>query len=226
MKILIKFGLLLTLLIGVNAQGQSYSYKVKYGVIQAGVAELVHQVEGGILNSYLVIESSPWLSNLWTLSDSILSEYVIDVGRLTNHTKAIHEGGYHRNYDVSFSDSNFASVNGKRKAVMTEGLKDIPSLLYDLSNTRFKDGDTLNFNLWDGRGQGVLNLVVEKVGKPTLLRPFVHTGWKLTPLNSTRKSRENEIRLSMLYSKSYPHTPLRIEINTKYGNVSMRLDEP
>ncbi len=208
------------------AQAQTYSFKVKYGMVNAGAAKLVHQVKDGILKSSLVIESSPWLSNLWTLSDSIISEYRIETARLEQHTKAIHEGKYHRNYRVSFDDSNKVDINGKVKVVETEGLTDIPSLLFELSRTKFIDDDTLNYHIWDGRGHGVLNLHVEKTGKPKLFKPFAEQGWKLTPLNSSKKSRENKIQMSMLYSKSYPHKPLRIEISTKYGNVIMRLENP
>jgi len=121
---------------------------------------------------------------------------------------------------------NLALVNGKEKEVSTQGLRDIPSLLYELSFTRFQDGDTLQYQIWDGRGSGVLKLLVEKVGKPTLLKPFAESGWRLTPLNSTRKSRANQIQLSMFYSNSYPHTPLKIEISTKYGGVQMRMENP
>jgi len=205
---------------------QTYSYKVKYGLVQAGMATIVHHVEDDVLKSIFVIESSPWLSSLWTLSDSVMTEYIIDLGKLVKHTKAIHEGSYHRNYEVTFNDSNLATVNGKDKEVSTQGLRDIPSLLYDLSLTRFQHGDTLQYRVWDGRSSGILKLLVEKVGKPTLLKPFSESGWRLTPLNSTRKSRANQMQLSMLYSKSYPHTPLKIEIDTKYGSVQMRIEDP
>ena len=221
-----KILLLIILLGGVGANAQTYSYRVKYGLVQAGIATLIHTVEDDVLNSIFVIESSPWLSALWTLSDSVMTEYMPDIGRLVKHTKAIHEGAYHRNYEVTFNDSNFATVNGKVKEVNTQGLRDIPSLLYDLSLTKFHHGDTLHFHVWDGRSSGVLKLLVEKIGKPTLFKPFAVSGWRLTPLNSTRKSRSNQIQLSMLYSKSYPHTPLKIEIDTKYGSVQMRMEDP
>ncbi len=134
-------------LASVDSFAQSYNYKVKYGLIQAGKATLVHTVEANILKSLFVIESSPWLSTLWTLSDSVNTEYMIDEGRLLNHTKAIHEGSYHRFYEVTFSDSDQAWVNGKMKEVETDHLRDIPSLLYDLSTTQFHDGDTLRYHM-------------------------------------------------------------------------------
>jgi len=205
-----------------SAISQTYTYKVRYGLVQAGKAQLVHTIEEGRLNSFFSIESSPWLSKLWTLSDSIHTEYELASEKLIRHRKAIHEGNYHRNYTVTFADSNQAVVNGNPKSIVTHELKDIPSLLYHLSNSRFNHGDTLNFLVWDGRGSGTLMLLVEKIGKPTLFKPFNEPGWRLTPLNSTRKSRANQIRLSMLYSRAYPHIPLRIEIDTKYGSVQMR----
>ncbi len=226
MNILNKTLLTLLLLSLTEAFAQTYSYKVRYGLIQAGVATLVHNVEDDVLKSIFIIESSPWLSTLWSLSDSVMTEYMIDIGRLVKHTKAIHEGSYHRNYEVAFSDSNLAWVNGQEKEIQIQGLRDIPSLLYDLSQTKFHHGDTLQFRMWDGRGAGDLKLLVEKVGKPSLFKPFSEPGWRLTPLNSTRKSRANQIQLSMFYSNSYPHTPLKIEIDTKYGDVQMRIEEP
>ncbi|NQV16339.1 DUF3108 domain-containing protein [bacterium] len=215
--------LIYLLLLMANGHCQSYSYKVKYGMVQAGTAKLVHNLEKGVLTSFLSIQSSPWLSNLWTLSDSIRSIYLVESGELKSHIKAIHEGTYHRNYLVNFVDSNMVSINGKEHELNTQGIKDIPSLLFDLSRTHFQHGDTLRYRLWDGRGFGVLNLAVEKAIGPSLFKPFSAAGWKLSPLNSTKKSRENQIQLAMMYSESYPHEPLRIEIGTKYGNVIMRL---
>jgi len=195
-------------------------------MIQAGAAELIHEVEAGVLTSYLSIESSPWLSNLWSLSDSIVSVYLIETRQLLQHTKAIHEGSYHRNYDVLFLDSNLVKVNGKEREIGTEGIKDLPSLLFELSTTKFNHGDTLRYKLWDGRGLGALSLLVEKSSGPTLFKPFAEKGWRLTPLNSTRKSRENQIQLAMQMSTAFPHKPMRIEIDTKFGNIIMRLDTP
>lgn len=193
-------------------------------MVPAGVAKLIHSVENGILKSYLNIESSPWLSTLWTLSDSIFSVYALETEKLLKHNKAIHEGSYHRNYEVAFSDSDTVEVNGKVKIVEKYAYTDLPSLLYDLSMTKFRNGDTLKYRVWDGRGHGELKLLVKKVKKPSLFKPFNEAGWQLTPLSSSRKSRENNIKLAMLYSNSYPHKPLRIEIDTKYGDVLMRLD--
>lgn len=215
---------LFLLILADSAISQTYSYKVRYGLVQAGKAQLTHEIEDGRLKSFFSIESSPWLSKLWMLSDSVYTVYELDSEKLIKHRKAIHEGNYHRNYSVTFADSNQVMVNGKAKTVKTKGLKDIPSLLYHLSNIRFNHGDTLSFQVWDGRGSGTLMLLVEKIGKPTIFKPFNESGWRLTPLNSTRKSRANQIQLSMLYSRTYPHIPLRIEINTKYGNVQMRKD--
>jgi len=226
MKILNKILLFVLLLTGAEGFGQTYGYKVKYGMVPAGSAKLVHAFENGILKSYLSIESSPWLSNLWTLSDSIFSVYLVESGKLLKHTKAIHEGAYHRNYNVDFHDDDTIRINGRNKIVEKHDFKDIPSLLYELSMTKFHNGDTLFYHVWDGRSQGELGLLVEKIGKPSLLKHFDEAGWRLTPLSSSRKSRENKIKLAMLYSESFPHTPLRIEIDTKYGNVLMRLEKP
>lgn len=203
---------------------QDYSFKVKYGMIHAGSAKLSYQSDQGMLTGKLTIKSSPWLSSLWSLADSIESTYNLNSNRLEKHIKAIHEGSYNRNYDVVFSDSNTVSVNGKEKALEIQGLYDLPSLLYKLSDIRFSHGDTLHYALWDGKSYGILRMVVEKVKGPSLFNPFSSVGWKLTPLSSSRKSRENQIRLELLLSQSTPHTPKRIEINTKYGKVIMQLE--
>jgi hypothetical protein len=226
MNLMNKILLGIILLSTTGASTETYIYKVKYGPVHAGMATLIHTVEENVLRSIFVIESSPWLSTLWTLSDTVITEYIIDVERLVRHSRSIHEGSYHRNYEVSFNDSNQAIVNGKEKEVEVQGLRDIPSLLYNLSLTRFHHGDTLQYRMWDGRGSAELQLLVKKVDKPPLFKPFEKKGWRLTPLNSTRKSRANQIQLSMLYSKSFPHVPLEIEIATKYGNIQMSLEAP
>jgi len=225
-QILLKLLLLITLLPGLEGLAQSYSFKVSYGMIHAGSAELVYDLKQDMLESELNMNSSPWLSNLWLLADSIKSCYNIKTGKLKTHVKAIHEGSYHRNYYVLFTDSNVVQINGKERIVEESGIRDVPSLLYDLSRYQFHNGDTLHFPLWDGRSYGILSLVVEKAEKPSLLRPLAIPGWKLTPLSSTRKSRENRIQLSLLLSSASPHRPLRIEIGTKFGDITMRLDRP
>ena len=224
-KLIRSVSLMMLLAVG-TGYGQNYSFKVKYGMIQAGSAKLSYQLESGILSSKLSINSSRWLSNLWTLSDSIESVYALEAEQLKAHTKAIHEGSYHRNYVVEFLDSNRVLINGKTKALDVEGLKDVPSLLYDLSKAHFKQGDTLHYQIWDGKSYGNLSLLVEKKSGSSLLKPFSERGWQLTPLSSTKKSRANNIQLALLLTRSSPHTPLRIEINTKYGTVLMRRNKP
>ena len=226
MKSLIYILSILLFVAGTNGVAQSYDYKVRYGMIHAGSAHLEHSLDNEILNSSLSINSSPWLSTLWSLSDSIKSQYHVESAKLLNHYKAIHEGSYHRNYEVVFSDSDSVVVNSEVKSVDTQGLRDIPSLLYYLSHFKFTDGETLHFRLWDGRSYGLLSLKVEKMKKPSLLNPFASQGWKLSPLSSTKKSRENQIRLALLFSNNFPHLPLRIEIDTKYGDVVMKLEKP
>ncbi len=225
MKMRIYVILMTCFFIAAEGVGQDYSFRVKYGMIYAGHAKLSYQVENEILTGELNIYSSPWLSNLWTLSDSIRSVYDIEAGRLQNHTKAIHEGSFHRNYEVVFGDSGRVEINGKNKLIKAQGLRDVPSLLYELSHTQLKHGDTLHYPLWDGRGYGILSLVVEKASGPSLFKPFSIEGWHLIPLSSSRKSRENRIQLSLLLSKALPHIPVKIEIDTKYGDVVMRLAE-
>ena len=211
------------------AQAQDYEYKVRYGLIAAGNAHLSQKLVNGILTSHLITSSSPWLSNLWTLSDSIQSEFEVESSTLLRHIKAIHEGGYHRNYNVVFNDSDRVSVNGVERDLEWQGMLDIPSLLYVLSTCKFHVGDTLRYLLWDGRSFGALELLVQKQeATRSLLRPFgkEEDSWQLIPISSTRKSRENGIQLSIQLSQGYPHIPERIEIDTKFGDIQMRLSEP
>ncbi len=226
MHILKRILLLIFLLTAGQVVGQDFNFRVKYGMIQAGTARIRQHIEDGILISNLHIKSSPWLTNLWSLSDSIKSVYEIESGRLLSHTKAIHEGSYHRNYKVFFVDSNRVSINGKERVLDTQSLRDIPSLLFDLSRMNFINGDTLQYRLWDGQSFGILDLLVERIAGPSLFHPFAESGWRLTPLSSNKKSRENRIQLALLLSGNQPHRPLRIEIDTKYGNILMRLETP
>lgn len=197
-------------------------------MVVAGSAALSQSLEDGILKSQLTISSSPWLSNLWMLSDSILSEYDLNSGKLISHTKMIHEGNYHRHYVVSFLDSNQVQINQKMKMVEWLDMVDIPSLIHTLSMTKFSLGDTLRFKLWDGRGFGIIDLFVQRdEGKRSLMKPFgsAEDSWRLIPLSSTKKSRENGIQISIQLSRGFPHVPEEIEIDTKFGAVQMRLND-
>ncbi|MCF7808620.1 MAG: DUF3108 domain-containing protein [Candidatus Marinimicrobia bacterium] len=215
---------LLLVLLAADVVGESYNYRVKFGPVHAGSARITHVVEGDLLSSELIMTSLPWLSNLWTLSDTIVSSFDIESERLIKQYKAIHEGSYHRSYRVHFGDST-VSVNGTISKHIPEGVFDIPSLLYHLSRSSFTHNEILDYLLWDGRSFGRLTVHVEKIGKPTLLKPFQVRGWKLTPLSSTKKSREHEISLTLHFSNSDPKLPLQIHIDTKYGKVVMKLEE-
>lgn len=216
--------LILLLIVAVGLNAQSYHYKVKYGPVSAGSARIDQKIEGNVLSSEMRMTSSPWLSNLWTLSDSIISSFDLANNRLIDHYKAIHEGKYHRTYQVDFTDST-AIINGESNEHDPTEVFDVPSLLHHLTTETFTKNDTLEYSLWDGKGYGQLTLKVEKIGKPTLRKPFQTSGWKLIPLTSTKKSRENEIRLTILMSRKSPRVPLRIHIDTKYGEVVMKLEE-
>lgn len=216
--------LLFAILASASVSAQEFEYKVKYGLIQAGTAKLSLIEESGLLTSSLTIQSSPWLSNLWTLSDSISSSYQIETKKMVRHEKAIHEGGYHRRYQVDFLDSNQVRINLKVKDLDWDEILDIPSLIYVLSHSRFEEGDTLRYRLWDGRGEGQLDLLVKNPRRRTLLHPLgAEEGWELIPMSSTKKSRENGIQLSIHMSRGFPHIPERIEMDTKYGAVQMHL---
>lgn len=218
---------LLFCLLASTGLAQKYEYKVKYSLVQAGTAELIQSINDGVLSSQLSIWSSPWLSNLWEMADSIRSDYIIESGQLINHTKAIHEGGYHRRYDVFFLENDQVQINDKIKEVAWQDMLDVPSLLYVLSRTKFNEGDTLVYKLWDGRGYGDLELLVERQGGRSLRKPFgEEKAWQLNPLSSTEKSRANEIKLNIQLSLGFPHVPERIEIDTKYGAVQMKLVDP
>lgn len=206
---------------------QEYEYKVKYSMVNAGTARLVLNAESDTLSGALTIASSPWLSNLWTLSDSIFTEYDLNQNKLISHFKAIHEGNYHRRYNVAFLDSGQVLINGKSRIVDEENLRDIPSLIHELAGSKFYEGDTLRYRLWDGRGLGDLVLLVQRKKGRSLFSPLSDkSGWELIPLSSTRKSRENEIKLSIHLSQDIPHLPEKIEIDTKFGAVQMKLVDP
>lgn len=230
-SLMIKPSLILALTLGALSPGplsaQDYEYKVRYGMVNAGSARLVLNVDSDMLSGVLTIASSPWLSNLWTLSDSITTTFDLERGKLVSHFKAIHEGNYHRRYEVAFLDSGQVSVNGKLREVDAENLRDIPSLLHELATSTFQEGDTLRYRLWDGRGMGDLVLLVQRKKGRSLFSPLSGgSGWELIPLSSTRKSRENEIKLSIELSLDTPHLPEKIEIDTKFGAVQMKLVKP
>lgn len=220
---ILTIALLLCILMLSSVAGENFNYKVKYGLIQAGSASLRMEAVGDTLHGSLIIHASPWLSRLWTLSDSIHSEYDLKNSLLVSHDKAIHEGNYHRKYEVSFEDS--IVVNGVSRFENIPGLLDVPSLLHKLMSQKFVHGEILKFQLWDGRSFGDLVLRVDRIRDAKFRNPFIQSGWQLTPLSSSEKSREHNVRLELLYSEGEPHLPERIQISTKYGDVLMKLGD-
>ena len=223
MRVLLSALLVVFLYLPTDSAAQTYQYKVRYLQVRGGTAIVTHEVKDDVLLGEMRISSSPWLSTLWTLSDSIMSQYDLKNERLIQHYKAIHEGNYHRNYLVRFQDSTL-TINDKVKIQDVSGMFDLPSLLHHLSTETFKHGDTLSYLLWDGRSYGELTLKVEKTGKASLRHPFPTKGWRLVPLTSTEKSRQHQINLTLFFSSEIPRIPTKIHINTKYGEIVMKLE--
>ena len=211
------------LLVGAGmAQTQHYSYKIRYGMIQAGHADLSYYQVADTVNGFLSIKSSPWLSSVWSLADTIENRFEITENRLLSHRKSVNQGKYNRRYQVNFPSNDTAMVNSKPVAI--DGpVMDVPQLIHSLRYMDLEPGDTLFLSIWDGKESGDLTLLVKKPTISLDLNPLTKPPkiLELRPLESTRKSREHGLRLKLHVRDSKPHDPERIEIETRYGNLEM-----
>jgi len=208
-------------LVSLSAQTLETEFKIKYRLVHAGHAQLRYDLRGDTVKAFMTVSSSPWLNTLWTLSDSIQSTFLIG-GPLLTHTKAVHEGSYHRTYRVVFPNPDTALVNIRVEPLPAE-VVDVPQLVYQLRNADLEIGDTLRTWIWDGKSSGQLTLVVERPGIRLNLNPLSRhlPVLDLKPLQTTRKSRKHGIRLRLEVLASKPHEPIRITVQTRYGDLEM-----
>ena len=224
MKFLNLMTLFLIVLFAESSAQSRYIYKVKYGFLTAGSARLEFNTVSDTLLSRFSIKSSPWLSRLWKLNDSIESSYDLSSERLITHHKRIREGKYHREYNAVFSwEDSLVTVNTKPMALVFPNLLDIPSLLHRLRQVELTVGDTLIYHLFDGQGTGRLSLLIQKMESVEVNNRKVST-FVMIPLERNQKADENDLSLSIWLSANAPHDPVRLAIETRYGSAIMTLE--
>lgn len=217
--------LLLIVLVAESSAQVRYAYKVKYGFVTAGSARLEFDTIDETLLSRFSIKSSPWLSRLWKLNDSIESSYSLSRKRLLTHHKRIREGKYHRDYKAFFSwEDSLVTVNAKTDILRDPTLLDIPSLLHMLRQAELAVGDTLIYHLFDGHATGNLSLHIQKMESLEVNNRDIPT-YVLIPLERNQKVEENELFLSIWLSAKLPHDPVQLAIETRYGNAVMTLED-
>lgn len=214
----------LLLLFAVSTFGQAhhYSYKVRYGRMTAGHAHLSFNTSEDLVYSFMNMNSSPLLSTVWSLADTIESTFSDSQGYLLTHSKSVNQGRYHRSYDVWFPDPLLAIVN--QDTVHLEApVNDLPQLLYRLREMKLAPGDTVRTHIWDGNDVGVLELEVREPLIKMDLNPLTREPdlLELRPLQSTSKSRKHGIQVRIQVRQNIPHEPEVIEVDTRYGNLVM-----
>ena len=202
---------------------REYRFKVRYGMLSAGHAVVQYQQKGDTLESRMNMNSSPWLSSLWHLADSIENRVDLRENRLLTHDKTVNQGRYHRRYKVQFSSPDSAWINGERMARDSRGVMDVPQLMHFLETVDLREGDTLHFRIWDGKAADDLSLVGKSARKPLNINPLVKVErvYELTPLQSTVKSRKHGIQMRFWVREKLPHRPLKMEIKTRYGDIEL-----
>lgn len=198
-----------------------YDFKIRYRMINAGHANLRYVVNDDTVHSEMNMNSSTWLSNLWTLADSISNRFLLSSKRLLFHEKSVNQGKYHRHYTAIFDYEDSVLVNGERLAISAPPM-DLPLLIHHLRSAAFQQGDTLHFTVWDSDDLGLLSLKVEEHLHRSPLHPLQPEELlMLTPLQSTSKSRKHGLTMRLFLAADPPHDPVKIEIRTRYGDVEM-----
>lgn len=200
-----------------------YEFKVSYRMISAGHAAVVFNERNDTLTSKMNMNSSPWLSSLWQLADSIENKVDLRENRLISHLKIVNQGRYHRKYQVDFISDDSVRINGKVKARDAKGVMDVPQLLRHLETVDLIPGDTLHYRIWDGRAADKLSLLVRRPRKQLSINPLskAPSVYVLSPLQSSSKSRKHGISLRIMVEEQLPHRPIRMEVKTRYGDIEL-----
>lgn len=219
--------LLLTTAVLAQTSNKEYDFRVRYTMVNAGHARISYLHDADTLVAKMSMNSNPLLSTLWQLADSIESRVDTRTNRLIQHVKIVNQGRYHRRYFVDFFGDDSVSVNGKLRSEDVKGVMDVPQLLHHLEQLELTAGDTLHFLIWDGKAASKLSLLVNAARKPLNLNPLVRSPRliELSPLQSTAKSRKHGIRMRFWVREALPHSPVRMEIKTRYGDVELSLKE-
>jgi hypothetical protein len=100
---------------------------------------------------------------------------------------------------------------------------DVPQLVKHLENVELVAGDTLHYRIWDGSNADDLSLLVHEPRMALNINPLVKSEsvYMLSPLNSSRKARQHGIKLKFWVSEAMPHKPVKIEVQTRYGDVEL-----
>lgn len=141
--------------------GEKLTYRIHYGFINAGVAELTttETLYKGKLHYHVLGKgSSTGIVNTFFKVRDIYESYIdISTGLPSFYIRNISEGGYRRHYETTFNHdkNNLVLYNKLKKESRTfntiEGIQDMLSAFYHLRNmehSKLKVGSQIKLNIW------------------------------------------------------------------------------
>ena len=220
-KLILLFILNISVLICQTDENILHQYYLKYGMLTIGRAELSFQDSSGTLLSHLFMYSTGMLDKIWSVSDTIKSEYLLDSKQLIFHSKAVNEGKYHKRFQLRHNE-NAAKVLSSKSYADLSSYYDLLSFLHSMRHQNIQTGDTLSSNFVDGANKASAHFIVSE-SKVLKTARGKQNALKFTPYFESDKARKNDINVSMWFSESMPHLPLQLDIGSKYGDFVLIL---
>lgn len=240
-RIFLAFALWISGIISAQMQhiksGEKITYRIHYGIINAGTAELVTTEENykGKPHYHVVGKgNSTGVVNTFFKVRDIYESYIDTATGLPSfYVRNISEGGYRRHYETIFNHANKTLVlNNKlkketRNFSITEGLQDMLSAFYYLRNmdqSKLKVGSQIKLNVWiDDEAYPFLLKVVGIENKKTKFGRIECL--KIIPsVQSGRVFKEKE-GVTMWVTNDQNHIPVELEAKLLVGALKASISD-
>lgn len=214
--------------------GEHYTYKVKYGFITVGQANVevhnrIFNVHGRPCYRVNVLGKTAGLASLWKVSNTYRS--FIDTTAIIPHkfVYSARENSYARDQVFDFDHGrNLVKRTEKNKITeykVPEYVQDVISGYYYLRTVDFskmKVGETVKAPMFFD--DEIYDMKVKYAGKDVVKTRFGKMGvLKLNPVLPSNKLFEGEEAIRIFVSDDENRVPIRLEIDFSFGTIAMEI---
>ncbi|MBP7173285.1 MAG: DUF3108 domain-containing protein [Cloacibacterium sp.] len=215
--------------------GEKLSYRIHYGILNAGTANLsATQINYKGRPHYRVtgVGKSTGMVRAFFKVDDIYESYIdIATGLPSFYVRNVSEGSYRRHYETTFDHDNQTLVlnnkldKGTRNFKTMKGIQDMLSSFYylrSIENSKFKVGNYVKMNIWiDDESYPFMLKVVGVENKKTKFGTIECL--KIIPsVMSGRVFKEKE-GVTMWVTNDQNHIPVEVEAKLAVGSLKASL---
>lgn len=215
------------------ANGEKIKYRIHYGVLNAGYAELTAKRVNYLGRPHLYVRGDGWTTGavkaFFKVKDVYESFIDIKTGLPSYYVRNVREGNYTQHYQTVFNHDDNTLIltdkktpsNGSKIIKVPDGIQDMLSAFYYLREknpSQLKKGAVLNLNVWidDEMFPFQLKITGEetistKLGKVNCL--------VIVPLVKSGRVFKSKEGVKMWVSNDAYHIPLAIEAELAVGSL-------